>query len=76
MIDAEAFLEKLWLKVFNFDGEIGHQEDFFALGGNSLIMQSMSDSINEHFKMKFDIFEIYDYETIEKLASRILQGDN
>lgn len=76
IIDAEAFLEKLWLKVFNFDGEIGHQEDFFALGGNSLIMQSMSDSINEHFKMKFDIFEIYDYETIEKLASRILQGDN
>ncbi len=76
MIDVEEFLEKLWLKVFNLDGEIGHQEDFFALGGNSLIMQSMSDSINEHFKIKFDIFEIYDYETIEKLAGRILQGDN
>ena len=33
----------------------------------------MSDEINEHFKKKFDIFEIYDYETIEKLAVKILE---
>lgn len=75
LIDAELFLEKTWAKAFNLDGEIGHDEDFFALGGNSLIMQSMSDEINDHFNKKFDIFEIYDYETIEKLAAKILEED-
>lgn len=74
LIEAENFLEKIWLKAFNLEGAIGHDEDFFALGGNSLIMQSMSDEINQYFKKKFDIFEIYDYETIEKLAVKIL-GD-
>lgn len=74
IISAEDFLERAWLKAFNLDGKIGHDEDFFSLGGNSLIMQSMSDEINEHFHMKFDIFEIYDYETIEKLAVKILEA--
>lgn len=74
ILDAENFLEKAWAKAFNLEGKIGHDEDFFALGGNSLIMQSMSDEINEYFHKKFDIFEIYDYETIEKLAVKIL-GD-
>ena len=73
VIEAENFLEKVWANAFNLDGPIGHDEDFFALGGNSLIMQAMSDEINEHFKKKFDIFEIYDYETIEKLAVKILE---
>lgn len=73
VIEAENFLEKVWANAFNLDGSIGHDEDFFALGGNSLIMQAMSDEINEHFKKKFDIFEIYDYETIEKLAVKILE---
>ena len=75
LLEAEDFLEKTWAKAFNLDGEIGHDEDFFALGGNSLIMQSMSNEINKHFNKKFDIFEIYDYETIEKLAVRILEDD-
>lgn len=74
VLSAEEFLEEAWRKAFNLDGSIGHDEDFFSLGGNSLIMQSMSDEINEHFHKKFDIFEIYDYETIEKLAVKILEA--
>lgn len=73
LIDAENFLETTWAKAFNLDGEIGHDEDFFSLGGNSIIMAAMSDTINEHFKIKFDIFEIFDYETIEKLAVKIVE---
>lgn len=67
-------MEKIWSKALNCDGPIGHDEDFFYLGGNSLVMQMISVEINEHFKKDFDIFEIYDYETIEKLADRILEA--
>ncbi len=73
VVEAENFLETVWKNAFNLDGEIGHDEDFFALGGNSLIMQAISGQINDHFNKKFDIFEIYDYETIEKLAVKILE---
>lgn len=71
-LKAEEFLMNLWSSALNINEEIKKEDDFFALGGNSLVMQSMSDKINEHFSKKFDIFEIYDNETIEKLAATIL----
>lgn len=73
--EVEEYLERVWIEAFNLEGKIGHNEDFFELGGNSLIMQSMSDKINVHFHKKFNIFEIYENETIEKLAARILEDE-
>lgn len=70
---AEDFLEQAWRESLNCDGEIEHDEDFFALGGNSLVMQVMSPKVDDHFGISFDIFEIYDFETIAKLAARILE---
>ncbi len=70
-LDAENFLEEVWGKQLGVNG-ISHTDNFFALGGNSLIMQAMSGVINEHFNKSFDIFELYDNETIEKLAAVIL----
>lgn len=71
--EAEEFLESLWKNILNYTEEIEHDEDFFYLGGNSLLIIQMSDAINEHFNVDFDVYEIYDYETIEKLADRILE---
>lgn len=68
---AENFLEEVWGRSLGLE-QVSHTDNFFALGGNSLIMQSMSGVINEHFNKSFDIFELYDNETIEKLAAVIL----
>lgn len=73
--EAENFLEGLWKKTLNFSGSIDHDEDFFDLGGNSLLLLQMSEEINNYFNISFDIYEIYDYESIEKLTQRISEWE-
>ena len=73
LIQVEQFLEKLWMKILNFSDSIAYDEDFFYLGGNSLLIEMMADPIDQQFGIDFDIYEIYENETIEKLAHRILE---
>lgn len=73
LIQVEQFLEKLWMKILNFSDSIAYDEDFFYLGGNSLLIEMMADPIEQQFGIDFDIYEIYENETIEKLAHRILE---
>ena len=73
LIQIEQFLEKLWMKILNFSDSIAYDEDFFYLGGNSLLIEMMADPIDQQFGIDFDIYEIYENETIEKLAHRILE---
>ena len=73
LIHVEQFLEKLWMKILNFSDSIAYDEDFFYLGGNSLLIEMMADPIEQQFGIDFDIYEIYENETIEKLAHRILE---
>ena len=66
-------LQEIWKSIFGFTEEIGCQEDFFELGGNSLLVQNMSKQINDTFKIDFDAYEVYENETIEKLAVKIFE---
>ncbi len=66
-------LEHIWRRLFDFDSEIGGGEDFFDLGGNSLLIQQMSLAVNEVFGIEFDIYQIYDNPTIKELSERITQ---
>lgn len=67
-------LQEIWKNIFGFTEKIGYQEDFFELGGNSLLVQNMSKQINDIFKIDFDAYEVYENETIEKLAVKILEN--
>ena len=64
-------LESIWRRLFDFDSEIDGDEDFFDLGGNSLLIQQMSIAINELFGIEFDIYQIYDNPTVNELSECI-----
>ena len=66
-------LQEIWKKIFGFDGDIDAEEDFFDLGGNSLLIQKMSIEINNRFHIEFDAYEVYENETIKKLSVKILE---
>ena len=70
--DAEARIEAIWRNIFDFNDKIGYDEDFFELGGNSLLIQQISGEINRQFGIQFDIYEIYDNPTISELAEKII----
>ena len=61
-------LEGIWRRLFDFDSKIDGDEDFFDLGGNSLLIQQMSIAINEMFGIEFDIYQIYDNPTVNELS--------
>lgn len=71
--EIKKFLEDLWMKLLNFSGNIDYDEDFFYLGGNSLLIELMSKPINNKFQIDFDIYQIYENETINKLAKCIYE---
>ncbi|MBR6243476.1 MAG: hypothetical protein IKQ90_08280 [Ruminococcus sp.] len=66
-------MEAIWRNVFDFNDQIGYDEDFFDLGGNSLMMQQISSEINKTFDTEFDIYEIYDNPTISQLSERLME---
>ncbi|SES92583.1 type I polyketide synthase [[Clostridium] polysaccharolyticum] len=66
-------LQDIWKELFGFGGEIDIDEDFFDLGGNSLLIQKMSILINNQFQIEFDAYEVYENETIEKLSKKIIE---
>lgn len=70
----KKFVEELWRKLLNFSDKIGYEEDFFYLGGNSLLVEMMADPINEQYGIDFDIYQIYDNETVEKFAQCIRES--
>jgi len=75
-LEAENILEDIWKQILDFDSDIGHDEDFFELGGNSLLIQQMSVKINEKFQTQFDIYEIYENSSISLLTGKIVDSIN
>lgn len=68
----EQDLNDLWCEVLDVD-EIEKDNDFFELGGNSLIGMMIIEEIESNFNVKIKFDEFYDNETFEKFMSLIKQ---
>ncbi|MGX7632183.1 amino acid adenylation domain-containing protein [Bacillus thuringiensis] len=66
----EKQVAELWQKVLNLDVEIGVYDDFFELGGNSLLVIKLEVELEKHqlFKEGMNLFEL---NTVKKQASYI-----
>ncbi|MCP4151093.1 MAG: acyltransferase domain-containing protein [bacterium] len=60
----------IWKNMFGFD-KIGIRDDFFELGGDSLKATRLASKINETFEVKIPLAEIFQKNTISKLAGYI-----
>jgi amino acid adenylation domain-containing protein len=65
--DAEAALADIWKHVLEID-EVGMLDNFFDLGGQSLIAVQLITEVGEKFKKKLNLNSIFKYPTIELLA--------
>lgn len=76
-IIPETFMEKklaiLWGQVLNYDGEIGLNSNFFALGGHSLSAVRLSRLISEHLSYYLSLKEIFDNPTIGLMANKMME---
>ena len=65
--DIEGGLRELWLDVLGV-AEIGLDDDFFDLGGNSLVAVQLVDQICVRFAVDLDGAALFDASTIRLLA--------
>jgi aspartate racemase len=71
--DVERQLATLWEKLFALR-PIGIHDDFFTLGGNSLLALRLTSRIEKQFGRNLPIAALYQAPTVEHLAKLITQG--
>ncbi|MEH2138510.1 non-ribosomal peptide synthetase [Nostoc sp.] len=64
---TESTLVKIWAEVLNTEN-IGIHDNFFDLGGNSLLAVRLLDQINKQFERDLPLSNLFLNQTIESLA--------
>ncbi|MCC5645521.1 amino acid adenylation domain-containing protein [Nostoc sp. CHAB 5824] len=64
---TESTLAKIWAEVLNVES-VGIHDNFFDLGGNSLLAVRLLDQINKQFERDLPLSNLFLNQTIESLA--------
>ncbi|MCX7920707.1 MAG: amino acid adenylation domain-containing protein [Clostridia bacterium] len=71
--EIEKKLIEIWEEVLGVE-PIGVEDDFFDLGGNSLIGITLVSLIHKEFNVEVPVGEMFDNSTVEKLACYIKEA--
>jgi amino acid adenylation domain-containing protein len=68
--ETEALLAAIWSEVFELPG-VGRDDDFFALGGDSLTAAVIAARVHNALKVELDLAAFSDFPTLAELAAVI-----
>jgi amino acid adenylation domain-containing protein len=68
--DAEQLLRDIWQEVISIE-RIGIHDNFFDLGGHSILLLKAQQKIRERFQHELSLVELFKYPTIQLLAERL-----
>ncbi|MGE5218488.1 MAG: AMP-binding protein [Chloroflexota bacterium] len=68
--DMERSLARIWAEVLSID-TVGIRDNFFSLGGNSLLATKTISRIHEEYQVEIPLRAIFEQPTIANLASEI-----
>jgi len=63
-------LSSIWQEVLKL-GKVGMSDDFFRIGGNSILAIKLSHKISENLDIQIAIADIFKYRTIQELSNYI-----
>jgi acyl carrier protein len=66
----EEVVQRLWQKLFNTE-KIGINDDFFRIGGNSILAVRLVANIKNQFDIAFPMDAIFQFSTIRSLGARL-----
>ncbi|WP_265445534.1 non-ribosomal peptide synthetase [Acetivibrio straminisolvens] len=72
--DIEQKLADIWQETLNIEA-VGIHDEFFALGGDSLLLIQLHSKIKESFSTGLAVVDLYKYNTIASLA-KYLSSEN
>jgi acyl carrier protein len=61
---------QVWRSVLNID-DVGTEENFFDLGGNSFQLLRMKDRLDTDLGMSTDLVSFFRYPTVAQLADNV-----
>lgn len=70
----EFRLTSTWKRVLNLE-TIGINDNFFDLGGNSILAMQLITLVNTQFHRDFAVTKLFEYPTIQKLAGHLQSQD-
>ncbi|PCK01491.1 MAG: hypothetical protein COA42_23000, partial [Alteromonadaceae bacterium] len=65
----------LWQELLGLD-RVGLDDNFFDLGGHSLLLIKMQTRLSVLIKQAVDVVELFQYPTVSRLASHLAQADD
>lgn len=68
--ETQKAIATIWLEVFP-NHPTGIHDDFFELGGNSLLAAQVVSTISNRFNIKLALHSLFEYPTIAKLAEYV-----
>jgi acyl carrier protein len=73
--EAERIIAGIWQEVLEVE-KVGINDNFFDLGGHSLLVVQIHRKLEETFKRKLPLFELFKYPTVYSLAQHLTRDDN
>jgi acyl carrier protein len=73
--EVERIIAEVWQQVLRIE-QVGMHDNFFDLGGHSLLLIQIHNKFQELFKKEIPIADIFRYPTIKALAGHLTQEEN
>ena len=73
--ETERNIAGVWQEVLGRDS-VGIFDNFFDLGGHSLLMVQVHDRLRERFKFEVSMVELFEYPSINSLVEHLSQQKN
>ena len=70
MTEAQQTVAEVWKKVLGVR-DIGLDDNFFEVGGDSLLMANVECELRPRFRTPFTITDLFEFSTIRALAARL-----
>ncbi|KUN00172.1 non-ribosomal peptide synthetase [Streptomyces yokosukanensis] len=70
LLDLENRLARLWRDVLRRE-QVGRDENFFDLGGNSLLLVTAQNAVNEAFDCDLSVVDLFAHPTVRDLARHL-----
>ncbi|MBU0730277.1 MAG: non-ribosomal peptide synthetase, partial [Proteobacteria bacterium] len=72
---AERAIAEIWQEILNLE-KVGIKDNFFDLGGNSLLAAQVIDRLSRLFTLEFPISMLFERPTVQSFSQIILQKDS
>jgi amino acid adenylation domain-containing protein len=72
--EIERIVSEVWKETLRLE-TVGIRDNFFDLGGHSLLMVQVHSKLRNHFKRDLSMIEMFRYSTIESLAQYLSEGE-